>query len=69
MEIFSYLNSDVSFFNQLQFKMSHVPKWNAEFAIKDRNECAVKKQEQKAMRAERYKARTDRAAVIAEKTY
>lgn len=45
--------------------MSHVPKWIAEFAINDRNECADKKQEQKAERAERYKARTDRAAAIA----
>lgn len=47
--------------------MSHVPKWIAEFTINDRNECADKKQEQKAKRAERYKARTDRAAAIAKK--
>lgn len=45
--------------------MSHVPKWIAEFTIKDCNECADKKQEQKAKRAERFKARTDRAAAIA----
>lgn len=45
--------------------MSHVPKWIAEFTIKDCNECADKKQEQKAKRAERYKARTVRAAAIA----
>lgn len=45
--------------------MSHVPKWIAEFTIKDCNECADKSQEQKAMRAERYKARTVRAAAIA----
>lgn len=48
--------------------MSHVPKWITEFTIKDCNECADKKQEQKAKRAERYKARTDRAAAIAKKT-
>lgn len=47
--------------------MSNVPKWIAEFTINDRNECADKKQEQKAKRAERYKARTDRAAAIAKK--
>lgn len=45
--------------------MSNVPKWIAEFTIKDCNECADKKQEQKAERAERYKARTVRAAAIA----
>lgn len=47
--------------------MSHMPKWIAEFAMKDLNECAERNQEQKAMRAERYKARVDRAAAIAEK--
>lgn len=47
--------------------MSNMPKWIAEFAMKEFNECAERTQEQKAMRAERYKARTDRAAAIAEK--
>lgn len=47
--------------------MSHMSKWIAEFLIKDLNECADRKQEQRAIRAERYKARTDREAAIAEK--